>query len=128
MIHIYLKLILKTFVFLDKFISEPLLVINNHDQGYKCYSNVCTHRGNILIEKPCKAKEITCKYHGRRFNCEGEFIFMPEFNEVKTFPKNENLSEVPLNSWRQFLFCSLNPKLIWFFNSGYGKKSWLDAN
>ena len=102
----------KPFVFLDEFISEPLLVVNNNDKGFKCYSNVCTHRGNILIDKLCESKEITCKYHGRRFNCEGEFIFMPEFNEVKNFPlKQENLSEIPLNRWRQFLFCSLNPKI-----------------
>ena len=102
----------KPFIFLDEFISEPLLVVNNNDHGFKCYSNVCTHRGNVLIDKPCKSKEITCKYHGRRFNCEGEFIFMPEFNEVKNFSlKQENLSEIPLKRWRQFLFCSLNPKI-----------------
>ena len=101
----------KPFIYLDEFISEQLLIVNNN-QIFKCYSNVCTHRGNILIDKPCKAKEITCKYHGRRFNCKGEFIFMPEFKEVKNFPlKKENLSEIPLNRWRQFLFCSLNPKI-----------------
>ncbi len=101
----------KPFVYLDEFISEQLMIVNNN-QVFKCYSNVCTHRGNILIDKHCKKKEITCKYHGRRFNCEGEFIFMPEFNEVKNFPlKKDNLSEIPLNRWRQFLFCSLNPKI-----------------
>ena len=101
----------KPFIYLNEFISEQLLIVNNN-QIFKCYSNVCTHRGNILIDKPCKAKEITCKYHGRRFNCKGEFIFMPEFKEVKNFPlKKENLSEIPLNRWRQFLFCSLNPKI-----------------
>lgn len=41
----------KPFVFLDEFISEPLLIVNNN-QTFKCYSNVCTHRGNILIDKP----------------------------------------------------------------------------
>ena len=106
----------KPFVFLDEFISEPLLVVNNNNQSFKCYSNVCTHRGNILIDKPCKAKEISCKYHGRRFNCSGELIFIPEFKEVKNFPlKQDNLTEIPLNRWRQFLFCSLNPKIN--FNS-----------
>ena len=37
---------------------------------------------------------------------------MPEFKEVKNFPlKQDNLTEIPLNRWRQFLFCSLNPKI-----------------
>ena len=54
----------KPFVFLDEFISEPLFVVNNNNHGFKCYSNVCSHRGNILIDKHCEFKEITCKYHG----------------------------------------------------------------
>ena len=35
---------------------------------------------------------------------------MPEFKDVKKFPsKEDNLTEIPLNKWRQFLFCALKP-------------------
>ena len=101
---------------LPEFLDEPVLVSCSEEDKLTCFSNVCTHRANILIDKPCESKEITCKYHGRRFSCNGEFIFMPEFKEVKNFSlKQDNLSEIPLNRWKQFLFCSLNPKIN--FNS-----------
>jgi len=102
----------KPIEYLDDFISEPLLLITKEDQSIKCYSNVCTHRGNILVNKPCTSKEITCKYHGRRFNNNGELVFMPEFKGVKNYPsKKDNLSEISLKKWRQFLFCSLKPSI-----------------
>ena len=106
----------KPIEYLDSFISEPLLLVRKEDQSIKCYSNVCTHRGNVLVNKPCMSKEITCKYHGRRFNNNGELVFMPEFKDVKNFPsKEDNLTEIPLNKWRQFLFCALKPTIN--FNS-----------
>ena len=29
----------------------------NNEGTINCYSNVCTHRGNILINEPCKIKK-----------------------------------------------------------------------
>ena len=41
---------------------------------------------------------------------------MPEFKEVNNFPsKQDNLTQIPLNRWRQFLFALLIQRLI--FNS-----------
>ena len=40
-----------TFSFLDEYINEPLLLIKNKERQLHCLSNVCTHRGNILVEK-----------------------------------------------------------------------------
>mgnify|MGYP001299587794 CR=1 FL=1 len=41
--------------FIEGFIQDPLLIINDNSD-IKSMSNVCTHRGNILIEKPCNVK------------------------------------------------------------------------
>ena len=98
--------------YMDGFIDEPLLLINN-EGSIDCFSNVCTHRGNILIENNCQInKQIVCKYHGRRFNCKGKFISMPESNGMKNFPsENDNLESIAVNKWHQFIFCSLEPKI-----------------
>ena len=45
------------FYLLENFISEPLLLLNNNNQ-INCFSNVCTHRGNILVEEKTKIKKI----------------------------------------------------------------------
>jgi choline monooxygenase len=96
---------------LENYIDEPLLLSQNKNGEFNCLSNVCTHRGNLLVEKPCKLHDIRCKYHGRRFQLDGEFISMPEFKEVENFPtKDDNLVKLPLFQWGKWLFTSLNKK------------------
>ena len=97
------------FMLLPGFMNEPLVLINNNDNQLKCMSNVCTHRGNILIEQPGKSKSIVCAYHGRKFNNSGRFVSMPEFEEVQNFPRAcDHLHQVKLQSWNQFHFVGLN--------------------
>ena len=40
------------FVFYDKVLNEPLLLTKNKNDENQCLSNVCTHRGNLLVENP----------------------------------------------------------------------------
>jgi choline monooxygenase len=92
---------------LEKFIDEPLILANRQGTIH-CLSNVCTHRGNLVVEKPCKVHDLRCKYHGRRFQLDGKFLSMPEFKEVKNFPTEaDNLAPLPLYQWSKWLFTSL---------------------
>jgi choline monooxygenase len=95
---------------LENYIDEPLLLSKDKTGKLHCLSNVCTHRGNLLVEKPCKLNDIRCKYHGRRFGLDGNFVSMPEFKEVANFPsQDDNLTQLPLFQWGKWLFTSLNP-------------------
>ena len=95
---------------LENFLNEPLLLSRDKQGNLHCLSNVCTHRGNLLIEKPCKLNDLRCKYHGRRFQLDGHFLSMPEFKEVENFPSPEdNLSPLSLFPWGKLLFTSLHP-------------------
>ena len=98
--------------FMGQFLPEPLLLCN-HNGEFKSMSNVCTHRGNILVDSPCNLKSgIICKYHGRKFDTCGNFKFMPKCEDVINFPsKKDNLPQIPTNRWKQFIFTSLNPKI-----------------
>jgi choline monooxygenase len=100
---------LEPFTVLENFLDEPILIARNGSK-LNCLSNVCTHRGKILIEKSCEANGIRCSYHGRRFDLNGKFLSMPEFENVENFPsEKDNLPRVPLEIWNKFLFASLNP-------------------
>ena len=68
------------YTLLENYLDEPLLLTKDKDKLY-CLSNVCTHRGNILINEKCKASNIRCKYHGRIFQLDGTFHSMPEFKK-----------------------------------------------
>lgn len=95
---------------LDGFFDEPILLSRDALNEIRCLSNVCTHRGKILIEEPCKSSRIRCEYHGRQFDLDGSFKSMPEFEDVNCFPgENENLTNIPLKMWRDFVFVSIDP-------------------
>jgi len=113
---------------LEDFIDEPLVISKDKSEKLHCLSNVCTHRGNLIVEKPCKLNDIRCKYHGRRFNLDGKFLSMPEFKEVKNFPTpSDDLHELPLHAWGKWLFTSLNQKLNAddFFKPMTDRVSWM---
>ena len=100
---------LKPFTVLENFLEEPVLITRTGEK-LNCLSNVCTHRGKILIEKPCEASGIRCGYHGRRFDLSGNFLSMPEFEGAANFPsEKDNLPEIPFEVWNNFLFVSVNP-------------------
>ena len=98
--------------FIEDFIEDPFILVNDNGE-IKSMSNVCTHRGNILIEESCNIKRgIMCRYHGRRFNTSGEFTFMPKCEELENFPsESDNLTQTPVQIWKQFVFSSINTKI-----------------
>ena len=97
-------------VILENYLNEPIVLTKDEKGAIHCLTNVCTHRGNILVFEPGKSKKITCMYHGRRFNNKGEFEFMPEFDKAKNFPRPcDNLHKFPLVKWGKLLFAGLNP-------------------
>jgi choline monooxygenase len=71
---------------------------------------VCTHRANIIAQQPGKGKSIVCGYHGRKFDLDGTFMFMPEFEAAENFPRPcDSLKKFPLKQWSKFLFTSIDP-------------------
>lgn len=92
-------------------LDEPLLVTHDGAGTLRCLSNVCTHRGNILVREPCtKVEQIRCGYHGRRFDLAGRMTFMPGFAEVKNFPAAaDDLQHIPFAAWANHGFASIEP-------------------
>ncbi|MBX2817640.1 MAG: Rieske 2Fe-2S domain-containing protein [Saprospiraceae bacterium] len=94
---------------LENYLHEPILLVESED-ALQCLSNVCTHRGFLLMQHPKQCKKLVCGYHGRRFDLRGQFEFMPEFEAAENFPSAcDHLSHVPFARWRQFGFAGINP-------------------
>lgn len=113
---------------LEEYMNEPLVVTRDKNNRIHCLSNVCTHRGNILVERNCKISDIRCKYHGRRFNLDGTFSSMPEFKEVENFPSpSDNLQQLPLHQFGKWLFTSLseNTPTADFFEALENRVGWM---
>ncbi len=97
---------------LPGFMDEPVLLVRDKDDKLNCMSNVCTHRGNILVENVCQENQIRCRYHGRRFDLNGKFKQMPEFENVECFPtEKDDLQKVPFGVWSKLIFASIKPEM-----------------
>ena len=109
-------------------LDEPLLLARDGLGDLRCLSNVCTHRGNVLVNEACRAGRIRCGYHSRRFDLTGRMTFMPEFKETKNFPlATDNLRQVPFGTWANHGFAALQPiaPLAEFLDAMKTRMHWL---
>lgn len=97
-------------------LNEPLLLTRNFDDKLHCLSNVCTHRGNLLVEGSCHTQSMRCRYHGRRFALDGSFGSAPGFESAKNFPTGQDdLATVPFALWKNLIFaCAAREPLFPF--------------
>lgn len=93
-------------------LDEPLLLARDEDGTLRALSNVCTHRGMPLVDAPCRAREIRCPYHSRRFGLDGRLRFMPGFEGARDFPSAaDHLPQLALEHFGGHAFASLDPAL-----------------
>lgn len=97
-------------VLLPGVLDEPLILVRSEAGTIRAFSNVCTHRGAILVDQPGCPTALRCPYHGRRFGLDGRMRHAPEFETSPDFPGAEDhLPEVAVGVWGPFIFVSLDP-------------------
>lgn len=100
------------FTLLEGCLDEPLVITSDENAELRCLSNVCTHRGALVVEGEGHLKSLRCRYHGRRFGLDGSFVSMPEFDDTVNFPSPADcLPRLPLQKWGPLLFTSLDPAI-----------------
>jgi choline monooxygenase len=116
---------------LEHYLDEPVALTRDKSGGLHLLSNVCTHRGNLIVDKPCKVTNLRCRYHGRQFHLDGKFLSMPEFKEVKDFPaESDDLKALPLHQWGKWLFTSLDNRFspAVFLGDMIKRVGWIPVN
>ena len=97
------------FNLLEGSLDEPLVLTHAADGRIRCLSNVCTHRGTLVVEGEGHLQSMRCRYHGRRFDLDGCLRFMPEFDGVEGFPSPaDDLAALPLHDWGPLHWTSLD--------------------
>jgi choline monooxygenase len=100
------------FTLLPGALDEPLVLTRDASDRVHCLSNVCTHRGTLVVDGAGHEQQLRCRYHGRRFALDGRFHSMPEFEETANFPsRSDDLPEVALGAWERFLMVALAPAM-----------------
>jgi choline monooxygenase len=97
-------------VLLPGLLDEPLLLARDGAGTLRCLPNVCTHRGHLLVDAPCRRDDIRCPYHSRRFDLAGRMTFMPGFEGAPDFPgESDHLRALPFGEFGGHGFASLRP-------------------
>jgi phenylpropionate dioxygenase-like ring-hydroxylating dioxygenase large terminal subunit len=94
-----------------------VVVARGTDGEVRAFHNICRHRGNKLVwqdyprEETCgTARQFTCKYHGWRYDLEGDVTFVQQESEFFDFDKADfGLVSVQCEVWEGFIFVNLDP-------------------
>ncbi len=87
------------------------------DEGVRAFHNMCRHRGNKLVwtdypreETSGTCRQFTCKYHGWRYDLEGQLTFVQQEDEFFHVDKSDfGLVPVQAEVWQGFIFVNLDP-------------------
>jgi phenylpropionate dioxygenase-like ring-hydroxylating dioxygenase large terminal subunit len=94
-----------------EYLGESLFVIRGEDGAVRAFHNVCRHRGSRLLDGTggC-AKVVTCPYHAWSYARDGRLGGVPHRNDYPGLETDAlGLKPVALESWRGFLFVTLEP-------------------
>ena len=98
--------------------GTSVIVVRGPDGGVRAFHNICRHRGNKLVwsdfpgeETGGTCRQFTCKYHGWRYNLEGDLTFVQQEAEFFDLDKGAyGLMPVQVDTWEGFIFVNLNQK------------------
>ncbi len=98
--------------------GTSVIVVRTSATEIKAYHNVCRHRGNKLVwqdfpreETSGMCRQFTCKYHGWRYNLDGDLTFIQQESEFFDVDKADYpLVSVQLEVWEGFIFVNLDPE------------------
>jgi phenylpropionate dioxygenase-like ring-hydroxylating dioxygenase large terminal subunit len=93
-----------------------VVVVRTADGSLRAFHNMCRHRGNKLVwndypgeETSGVCRQFTCKYHGWRYDLEGELTFVQQESEFFDLDKADfGLAKVHVDVWEGFIFVNLD--------------------
>src|SRR5262249_39933167 len=89
--------------------GEPLLIARDDERVVRAYSNVCPHRGSVMIEGQGNTKVFACPYHGWRFSRDGRLMAAPLMDKTVGFKKADcRLAEIKVEIWGGFTFINFD--------------------
>ncbi len=94
-----------------EYLGESVIVIRGDDGAARAFANVCRHRGSRVVDGTAGcAKVLTCPYHAWSYARDGRLVGVPHRNEYPELRPDElGLAPVALETWRGFLFVTLEP-------------------
>ena len=88
--------------------DQPVLLLRNESGDLAALSNLCAHRGTLLVEERTNARRIQCPYHGWTYDDAGRLIGVPFAPREVVDRASHCLPTYRVESWHGLVFASLN--------------------
>ena len=90
--------------------GEPLVVVRDRSGALRALSNVCRHRGTILVEegRGNTGRLFVCPYHGWTYDTSGALVDLPFPGEVPIDRSDHRLPRFSVEVWAGIVFVSLD--------------------
>lgn len=90
--------------------DEPVVVLKTSTEKIVALSNVCRHRGTLLLDPGFGRfdKNITCPYHAWTYSDEGKLKAIPFIGDAKIDKAEHCLGRFSIEIWMGLIFVSLN--------------------
>ena len=89
--------------------NQPVLILRNQEGGLSALSNLCAHRGTLLVDRPTNDKRIQCPYHAWTYREDGRLLSAPYAPTGTIDRETHCLPVYRAESWHGLVFVSLNP-------------------
>lgn len=90
---------------------QPVLLLRNQDGELVALSNLCAHRGTLLVDEPTNGKRIQCPYHAWTYADSGRLMSIPFSPKGEVDKEAHCLPSYRVESWNGLIFVSLNPNV-----------------
>jgi nitrite reductase/ring-hydroxylating ferredoxin subunit len=92
-------------------LDESIIVVRTSADRIQAFYNVCQHRGRRLTEGCGHTAQFYCRFHGWRWNIDGEnaFVLDPEDWQGALTPDNLRLKSVKADTWGGWVWINMDP-------------------
>ena len=88
--------------------DQPVLLLRNQLGELTALSNLCAHRGTLLVDEPSNGERIQCPYHAWTYDDSGRLLACP-FAPSELIDKGSHcLPTYRVDSWHGLVFVCLN--------------------
>lgn len=88
--------------------GQPVIVLRRHDGELAAMSNLCAHRGTLLVEGRGNAKRFQCPYHAWTYGDDGRLLAAPYTDRADVDREEHCLPNYRVEEWNGLVFVSLD--------------------
>jgi phenylpropionate dioxygenase-like ring-hydroxylating dioxygenase large terminal subunit len=87
--------------------AQPVLLLRQQDGTLIALSNLCAHRGTLLVEGTANGKRIQCPYHAWTFAEDGRLLSVPFAGKDEVDKATQCLPRYQVATWHGLVFVAL---------------------